>query len=271
MGDPPNLIIGTNAGFSFIDFIINMGPLVLINMVVFLITMVLCFRKNFNVSRSLKAKVMDMDAKRAIKDKVLLKKSLAVFILVILGFLTNTVTHIGLAVISISGAATLVLLAKKDPEHVYSEVEWTTLFFFAGLFIIVDGLAATGIIGMIGFEIVNITGGVPETISMFTVALSTVLAPVLGSMTYTISFSKVLTEISSHLSGDVSPMWWALSMGACFGGNMTLLGSAANVVGSSMAAKAGRPISFVKFFKYGFFIALQSAILSIIYLKLRYF
>lgn len=271
VGDPPNLIIGAKAGFGFNEFLINMGPLVLINMVVFLITMYFFFRKKMEVSRLLRAKIKELDADRVIKDKVLLKKSLIIFTLVMIGFLTNVVTHLGLAVISITGAILLVLVAKKDPEHVYSEVEWTTLFFFAGLFILIDGLAATGIISIAGEAIFKMTGGNIKYTALFTVISSTVFAPLLGAMPYTISFAKVLGELTNNIQGDTDPLWWALSMGACFGGNMTLLGSAANVVGANMAEKAGVSIKFMDFLKYGIIITSQSMILSLIYLTLRYF
>lgn len=271
VGDPPNLIIGTKAGLGFNDFLFNMGPLVFINMIVFIITMVFFFRKSLSVSRVLRAKVMEFDADRVIKDRVLLKKSLCIFGIVMLGFITNVFTHFGLAIISITGALLLVLIAKKDPEHIYSKVEWTTLFFFAGLFILVDGLAATGIISSAGQAIVKATGGNIKYTAMFTVVSSSLFAPLLGAMPYTISFAKVLGELATHLSGDTTPLWWALSMGACFGGNMTLLGSAANVVGASMAEKAGRPINFMQFFRYGFIVTLQSTVISLIYLSVRYF
>lgn len=271
VGDPPNLIIGAKAGFGFNDFLINMGPLVLINMVVFLITMYFFFRKKMEVSRVLRAKIKELDADRVIKDKVLLKKSLIIFTLVMIGFVTNVVTHLGLAVISITGAILLTLIAKKDPEHVYSEVEWTTLFFFAGLFILIDGLAATGIISRAGEAIFMATGGNIKYTALFTVISSTVFAPLLGAMPYTISFAKVLGELTNNIPGNTDPLWWALSMGACFGGNMTLLGSAANVVGANMAEKAGVPIKFMDFLKYGIIITTQSMILSLIYLMVRYF
>jgi len=271
VGDPPNLIIGAKAGFGFNDFLINMGPLVLINMVVFLITMYFFFRKKMEVSRVLRAKIKELDADRVIKDRVLLKKSLIIFTLVMIGFVTNVVTHLGLAVISITGAILLTLVAKKDPEHVYSEVEWTTLFFFAGLFILIDGLAATGIISRAGEAIFTATGGNIKYTALFTVISSTVFAPLLGAMPYTISFAKVLGELTNNIPGNTDPLWWALSMGACFGGNMTLLGSAANVVGANMAEKAGVPIKFMDFLKYGIIITTQSMILSLIYLMVRYF
>jgi len=271
IGDPPNLIIGTKSGLGFNAFLLNMGPIVIINMIFFLALMVFFFHKKLNVSKMKRAKIMEMDASRIIKDKVLLKKSIIVFILVIVGFLSNIITNIGLAVISISGATLLILITKKDPEEIYKKIEWSTLFFFAGLFILVDGLAATGLISDIGDFILYITNGDSKSTVILTVISSTIFAPIIGVVPYTISFTKVIGELIPQMGKDVAPLWWALSMGVCFGGNMTLVGAAANIVGTHIANKAGKKIGFFYFFKFGIIITFQSLILSIIYLLVRYF
>lgn len=271
IGDPPNLIIGAKSGLGFNDFLFNMGPLVVINMIFFLALMVIFFHKKLHVSKIKKAKIMEMDASRIIKDKVLLKKSIIVFILVMAGFLSNVVTNIGLAVISISGATLLILITKQDPEEIYKKIEWSTLFFFAGLFILVDGLAATGIISNVGDFILYITKGDSKLTVILTVISSTIFAPIIGVVPYTISFTKVIGELIPQMGENTAPLWWALSMGVCFGGNMTLIGAAANIVGVSIAKKAGKNIGFFQFFKFGVVITFQSLILSIIYLLVRYF
>ena len=271
IGDPPNLIIGTKSGLGFNDFLINMGPIVIINMIFFLAIMVIFYHKKLHVSRVRKAKIMEMDASRIIKDKVLLKKSIIVFILVMSGFISNVITDIGLAVISISGATILILITKKDPDEIYKKIEWSTLFFFAGLFILVDGLAATGLISDIGDFIFNVTNGDAKLTVILTVISSTIFAPIIGVVPYTISFTKIIGELIPQMGENTAPLWWALSMGVCFGGNMTLIGAAANIVGANIAKKAGKDIGFFHFFKFGAVITLQSLILSIIYLLVRYF
>ncbi len=271
IGDPPNLIIGAKSGLGFNDFLLNMGPIVIINMIFFLTLMVIFFHKKLKVSRLRKAKIMEMDASRIIKDKVLLKKSIIVFILVMLGFVSNVITDIGLAVISISGATLLILLTKKDPDEIYKKIEWSTLFFFAGLFILVDGLAATGLISDIGDFILNVTDGDAKLTVILTVISSTIFSPIIGVVPYTISFTKIIGELIPQMGENIAPLWWALSMGVCFGGNMTLIGAAANIVGASIAKKAGKDIGFFHFFKFGIIITFQSLVLSIIYLLVRYF
>lgn len=271
IGDPPNLIIGTKSGLGFNDFLLNMGPIVLINMIFFLSLMVVFFHKKLDVSRMRKVKIMEMDASRIIKDKILLKKSIVIFITVMSGFISNVVTDIGLAVISISGATILILITKKDPDEIYKKIEWSTLFFFAGLFILVDGLAATGLISDIGDFILYITNGNSKLTVILTVISSTIFAPIIGVVPYTISFTKIIGELIPQMGENTAPLWWALSMGVCFGGNMTLIGAAANIVGANIAKKAGKDIGFFHFFKFGVVITLQSLILSIIYLLVRYF
>ncbi len=270
IGDPPNLIIATLSGMGFNDFIINLMPVIIINTVVLLGSTALFFKKRLVVSRELKASIMELDLKRTIKDKKLLKQSLGVFIVVILGFVTNSITNIGLAVIAIFGAAVLVFLSGKKPEEIFVKVEWDTLFFFGGLFILVEGVENLGVIKTLGEHIIRITEGSLEMTSSLILILSTILSPIIGSIPHTLSFGKIIAEILPGYTGNTEVLWWALSLGACLGGNMTIVGAAANIVGSSVAKKVGIEISFKEFFKWGLIVVLQSTILSLIYIYIRY-
>lgn len=270
IGDPPNLIIGSMAGLKFNDFIYNLAPLVIINLAVLIFTMVLIFKDQMDVTRVSKAKIMEMEAERVIKDKPLLVKSMVVFTLVIAGFLTHTATGLGLATISMMGAGMLILVSKKSPEDIFNHVEWPTIFFLSGLFVLVDGIENIGVIEKIGEHVVNLTNGNLSFTAVLTLWFSSILSPFMGAVPYTISFSKVITEISPTFVGDTSVLWWSLSLGACLGGNMTIVGAAANVVGAGIASKSGNPITFKEFFKYGSLVVLQSAVLSTIYILFRY-
>lgn len=270
IGDPPNLIIATLSGMGFNDFIINLMPVIIINTVVLLGSTALFFKKRLVVSRELKASIMELDLKRTIKDKKLLKQSLGVFIVVILGFVTNSITNIGLAVIAIFGAAVLVFLSGKKPEEIFVKVEWDTLFFFGGLFILVEGVENLGVIKTLGEHIIRITEGSLEMTSSLILILSTILSPIIGSIPHTLSFGKIIAEILPGYTGNTEVLWWALSLGACLGGNMTIVGAAANIVGSSVSKKVGIEISFKEFFKWGLIVVLQSTILSLIYIYIRY-
>lgn len=270
IGDPPNLIIATLSGMGFNDFIINLMPVIIINTVVLLGSTAFFFKKRLVVSRELKASIMELDLKRTIKDKKLLKQSLGVFIFVIFGFITNSITNIGLAVIAVFGAAVLVFLSRKKPEEIFAKVEWDTLFFFGGLFILVEGVENLGIIKTLGEHIIRITEGNLEMTSSLILVLSTILSPIIGAIPHTLSFGKIIAEILPGYTGNTEVLWWALSLGACLGGNMTIVGAAANIVGSSVAKKVGIEISFKEFFKWGLIVVLQSTVLSLIYIYIRY-
>ena len=270
IGDPPNLIIASLSGMGFNDFIINLMPIIIINTVVLLGSAALFFKKRMIVSRELRASIMELDLKRTIKDKKLLVQSTTIFAIVIFGFLTNSITNIGLCIIAVLGASILVFISKKSPEEVLAKVEWDTLFFFGGLFVLVEGIENLGIIKQLGKHILMITEGNLKLTSSLVLVLSTILSPIIGSIPHTLSFGKIIAEILSGYQGNTEVLWWALSLGACLGGNMTIVGAAANIVGSSVAKKVGIEISFKEFFKWGSIVVAQSTILSLIYIYARY-
>lgn len=270
IGDPPNLIIASLSGLDFNSFIFNLTPFIIINMVVLLISAVLYLRNKLQVSNELKAGIMELSLDRTITNKKLLIQSIIVFSLVILGFLTNSFTHFGLSIIAITGAAILIFLSKKKTEEVFAKVEWDTLFFFGGLFVLVDGIENLGIISKLAEYLIYFTEGNLKFTSGLILLLSTILSPIVGSIPHTLSFGKILLEIIPNFQGDTQVLWWSLSLGACLGGNMTIVGAAANIVGASVAKKGGIEISFMEFFKWGTIVVVQSTILSLIYVYLRY-
>lgn len=270
IGDPPNLIIASLGGIYFNEFILNLLPVILINIFIILGVIVLFFRKKLYVSRELKKSIMELDVSRTIKDKKLLIKSVIIFFIVIIGFLTNIFSEIGLAVISILGAFTLVLISKKKPEDVLSKIEWEMIFFFGGLFVLVQGIEELGIVEMIGERVVILTQGNLKLTSSFVLILSTIFSPILGAIPNTLSLGKIILDILPNYSGNTKILWWALSLGACLGGNMTMVGTAANMVGVTVAKKVGIEITFKEFFKLGSGIVLETTVVSLIYLYLRY-
>ena len=222
------------------------------------------------IKKYLKAGIMELSLERTITNKKLLIQSIVIFSLVILGFLSNSFTHIGLAIIAILGAAVLIFLSKKKPEEIFAKVEWDTLFFFGGLFVLVDGIENLGIISKLSEYLIYFTNGHLKFTSSLILIISTILSPIVGSIPHTLSFGKILLEITPNFSGDTQVLWWALSLGACLGGNMTIVGAAANIVGASVAKKGGIEISFMEFLKWGTIVVAQSTILSLIYIYLRY-
>lgn len=270
IGDPPNLIIASLSKLTFNDFIINLMPIIIINTIVLLVTVAWYFKKDLVVSRELKAGIMELDLSRTIKDKKLLTQSIIIFSIVVLGFLTNGITRFGLSIIAVLGAMILIFLSKKNPEEVFAKLEWDTLFFFAGLFVLVEGIENLGVIAKISEYILHITNGNLKLTSSIILILSTILSPIIGSIPHTLSFGKIIVDIVPGFSGHTDVLWWSLALGACLGGNMTIVGAAANIVGTSVSKKVGIEISFKEFFKYGLIVVLQSTILSLIYILVRY-
>lgn len=270
IGDPPNLIIASLSGLDFNDFIINLGPIIVINMAVLLGSAVWYFKDKLQVSNELKAGIMELSLERTIKDKKLLIQSLTVFLVVIIGFLTNAVSEFGLAIIAILGASLLLFLSKKKPDEIFSKIEWDTLFFFGGLFILVEGLENLGIIAKLSEFLLVLTNKNVHIASPLILIMSTILSPIIGSIPHALSFGKILVGIIGEFHGNTQSLWWALTLGACLGGNMTIVGAAANIVGAAVAKKGGIEITFMEFFKWGLIVVGESTILSLIYLYVRY-
>ncbi|TDT69728.1 putative tyrosine transporter P-protein [Hypnocyclicus thermotrophus] len=280
IGDPPNILIGTAAKLNFNEFMFNMGPLVIINIILLIIISWFLFGKKMKVSRDLKAKIMDIDPNKALKDKNILWKSALVMFFVILGFVTHTFTHIGIAVIALAGAVILMILINKEPEEVFKTVEWKTLFFFIGLFMLVEGVVEIGIIKILAEKLLEMTKNDVKITSILILWLSGIVSGVIDNIPYTTTLIPMIQKemipsiMKSHPELTKKTieyaLWWALSTGACFGGNATIVGASANVVATGIAAKSGRKINFFEFLKYGILITLITIIVSTIYIYVRY-
>lgn len=272
IGDPPNLIIGSAANISFLKFLVNIGPIIVINLIIFSLIAIFLFRKKLNVTYERKARIMEFDESKSLEDKFLLIKSIIVLILVILGFLLHGLLHLEAATISLFGAGILMLLAgKEEVEKFFHEVEWTTIFFFIGLFIIVAGLVETGIIKTLAEFILKLTKGNLKFTTFLIIWFSGIFSAIVDNIPYVATMIPLIKNIGLKLGeANIMPIWWALSLGACLGGNGTLIGASANVVSCGLAAKSGYKISFFEFTKYGILFTVVSLILSTIYLFLFY-
>lgn len=271
IGDPTQLIIGSEGKLGFNDFLMNTAPLSLIALAFLIITVYFLYRKELIVSNELKARIMELDPSRTLKDVKLLKKALIVFGIVILGFILNNFINKGLAVISLSGAVVLMIIAKKTPHDAFKAVEWDTLFFFIGLFIMVKGLENIKIIEYVGEELVKLTEGRFRLASLLLMWISALFASILGNVATATTFSQIVHFLEPHFYGmNTQALWWSLSFGACLGGNLTILGAATNVVAVSVGDKSGLKIGFVQFMKFSGIIVLESLLLASIYIWVRY-
>lgn len=269
IGDPPNIIIGSAAGFTFMDFINELTLIVVIIMLVVMVLMVFWFRKFLHATEENMSKVANMDNSKTITDKALMIRSLLVLFLVILGFVTHDITHIQTCVCAMAGASILLLFEK--PHEILHDVEWNTIFFFIGLFIIIGGFEAAGGIELMAKWLLDVTQG-SQTIATHVILWgSGILSGIIDNIPYTATMSPMLVEITSSQGMSFAyPLWWALSLGACLGGNMTIIGAAANVIVSESSAAAGHPIKFMEFLKYGVVVVIISLALSTVYLSLRF-
>ena len=269
IGDPPNIIIGSAGGLSFIDFIKELTPVILVIMCVVLTVLAFIFRKKLHASQDKMDEVAKIDNSHTITDKALMIRSTLILALVILGFMLHDVTHIETCVVAMLGASILLIFEK--PNEILQDVEWNTRFFFIGLFIIIGGLEASGGIKLMAEWILKVTQGSQAATSMIILWASGVISGIIDNIPYTATMAPMLVEIEKTMGATYAyPLWWALSLGACLGGNMTIIGAAANVIVSENAAKSGHPISFMRFLKYGVGVVAISLTISTVYIYFRF-
>ena len=269
IGDPPNIIIGSAAGLSFMDFVQELTPIIAVIFLVIVVLMTFVFRKQLVTTPEKMAAVANLDNSKTITDFPLMIRSAIVLALVILGFVLHDITHIETCVTAMLGASFLLLFEK--PTGILKEVEWNTIFFFIGLFIIIGGLEASGGIALMAKWILNVTQGSQEATAMIILWASGFISGIIDNIPYTATMTPMLLEIENVMGHDYTyPLWWCLSLGACLGGNMTIIGAAANVIVSETSAHHGHPIQFMKFLKYGFITMIMSLALSAAYIYLRF-
>ena len=271
IGDPPNIIIGAKAGLSFMDFVNELTGVIA---VIFLITvgiLIFLFRKGLKATKEKMEHIANLDNSKTIVDKNLMIRSMATLALVILGFVTHDVTGIPAYAFAVAGASFLLLFEK--PKEIYRDVEWLTIFFFIGLFIIIGGFEANGGIGFLADKLIQLTHGSLQVATMFILWGSGILSGIIDNIPYTATMAPLIAQVQHTLpyaGPGHHPLWWALSLGACLGGNLTIIGAAANVIVSETATTKGHPISFMRFMKYGALATFVSLTISSIYLYIRY-
>ncbi len=272
IGDPPNIMIGSAAKLGFMEFIVNMGPLVIILMFVHIFLILKFFKKDLEVSMERRARIMDFDENASIKDRVLLIKSLAVLFVVLVFFMLHGVTHMEPSTVALGGAAILMLLAGgEDVEEFFHEVEWSTIFFFIGLFIMVGGLVVLGAIEFLATKYLALTKGNILITAESIIWVSGFLSAFLDNIPYVATMIPLVHHLSAELGANqIEPVWWSLAIGACLGGNGTLIGASANVVSAGISGRSGFKISFIEFTKYGMIVMVITLAVSSVYVYLRY-
>ena len=270
IGDPPNIMIGSATGLGFVDFLVNLTPVVIVISFVVLFLLKLIYKDFLKAKDENKQKIMKMDETITIKDTLLLKKSLIVLFITILGFMVHAQFHLESATVALGGAALLLVISKIDPEEILFEVEWTTIFFFMGLFILVGSLVEVGVIDNLAKKMLELTKGNLFVTTLTILWVSAIASAFLDNIPFVATMIPLIKAMTASGQLDANPLWWALALGACLGGNGTIIGASANVIVTGIMAKEGRPVSFMSFMRIGFPMMIVSIIISTIYLILFY-
>lgn len=271
IGDPPNIMIGSEAGIGFMDFITNLSPIIFVIFTVTMIIFKVLYGEKLKVTEKNKKKVMAFDEKKAIQDLPLLKKSIFVLIIVVLGFFFHEELDYPSGLVALSGAVLLVLLSKVTIEETLENIEWPTIFFFVGLFVIVGGLEETGVIELMASKVLELTNGNLMLTGIVILWMSALISAFLDNIPFVAALIPLIQHIGATGQMDITPLWWAVSLGACLGGNGTLIGASANVIVAGLAEKQGHKISYGRYIKTGFPMMIVSVFISMIYLIIFYF
>jgi len=268
IGDPPNIIIAGATDLSFNQFIVNLAPIVAVTFVVVMGGLYLYYRRQIEIDEANRALVMELDANASIRDWDELKRTGPVLIATVLFFFAHQALHIEPATVALTGAAVALLVTRIDLEQALSKIEWPTLFFFVALFVMVGALEATGAIGEVADAVKDLTGGDRTAELLGIVWISGIGSAIVDNIPFTTAMIPVVDELQSE-SADHA-YWWALSLGACFGGNATIIAAAANVAAAGLTERAGRPIGFIAFLRVGIPVTVVSLAIASFYVAVRY-
>jgi Na+/H+ antiporter NhaD/arsenite permease-like protein len=282
IGDPPNILIGSAVGLSFMDFVYALAPLCVVVLALNCVAIHLVWGRKLQAAPEARARVMALDHKAAITDPRLMKQSVSVIVLVVLAFAAARFIHLEAGTIALFGAAILLLLdnlgrsAEAQHEHLvesFNEVEWITIFFFVGLFIVVAGVERAGLLHLLADALVGATGGDMKSLALAILWASAVLSAIIDNIPFVATMIPLIKSMAPALGGDqaILPLWWALSLGACFGGNGTLIGASANLTVAGIGERAGVPFRFLTFMKVAFPLMLMSIAVSHVYLLWMFF
>jgi Na+/H+ antiporter NhaD/arsenite permease-like protein len=269
IGDPPNILIGSAAGLDFGAFLLNLAPVVILILIAFLGIMWLAFGRNMEDDADRLDILAAVDPASAITDRPLMIRALVALVLTLVGFLFNSVLGLEAATIALLGATVLMFVGPLDPHDALRDIEWNTLFFFVGLFMLIEAVVHVGIVGGIADSLAEAAGGNLSVATMGILWFSALASAIVDNIPYTATAIPIVQHLADT-GLKAEPMWWALALGACLGGNLTVVGASANIVVANLAARDGHPITFMQFFRYGLGVVGASLAISTVYLYVRY-
>jgi len=281
IGDPPNIMIGSAVGLSFNDFLLNLGPIVMVILLATLIAFYFLWGKELETTDDARRRVMQFRERDAITDVRLLKQSLTILLLVVTGFVFAHPLRLEPATISMFGAGLLLLLTNigraaeeqtEDVHHSFGEVEWVTIFFFVGLFIVVSGIEHAGLLETLANLVIGLTGGDMTITAIAIIWVSAIASAVVDNIPFVATMIPMIKSMAPTFGGaeNLMPLWWSLALGACLGGNGSLIGASANLIVAGFAERAGHRIRFLPFMAMAFPLMLLSIVISTLYVYLRY-
>jgi Na+/H+ antiporter NhaD/arsenite permease-like protein len=269
IGDPPNILIGSAAGLDFVDFAVNLGPVTLVVFATFAAIMVVAFRNHLQVPDGRREAALEATESVTIHDRPLLMRVSVIAGLTLVGFVLQPFIGLQAATVALLGASAVMLVGRLDPHDMFRAVDWSTVFFFVGLFVLVEGVVHVGIVGSLAQMVAQATGRDVGLASMGVLWFSAIASAVVDNVPFTATAIPVVDQL---ITGGLpaQPLWWSLALGACLGGNLTILGASANIVVASLARRDGHPIGFFVFLRYGAVVVLASLVISSAYVWLRY-
>jgi Na+/H+ antiporter NhaD/arsenite permease-like protein len=267
IGDPPNILIAGHTGLSFLSFIANLAPIVVITLLVVVPLLFLAYRDRLRIAPEARDRVMELEARRSITDHDELRRTLPILLATVAAFFVHKALHLEPATVALTGATVMLLVSRQPMEKALAGIEWPTLFFFMGLFVMVGALEERGAIQGIADGIASLTSGDRSAELLGILWVSGIASGVVDNIPFTATMIPVVEQLGGHQD---PAYWWALALGACFGGNATVIAAAANVAAAGMSSRAGRPIGFMPFLKAGIPVTLASLVLATAYVALRY-
>ena len=271
IGDPPNIMIGSAVGLDFNAFLVHLTPVIFIVLIVTIALLLLIYRKDLHVADENRQAILQLNFKEEIKDWQLLKKSLIVLGITIVAFIFHGMLHLESATIAFTGAILLMLVSREEPEDILLHIEWPTIFFFVGLFVLVGGLKATGVIGELAHWTLTVTHGDLLQTTLIVLWVSAIASAFIDNIPFVATMIPLILEMGQLSGMTLDPLWWSLALGACLGGNGTLIGASANVIVAGIAEKNGISLTFNHYLKIAFPLMIVSIIIAHIYLYWRYF
>ncbi|MFH1798272.1 MAG: ArsB/NhaD family transporter [Candidatus Omnitrophota bacterium] len=284
IGDPPNIIIGSQAGLSFNDFLVHLGPVIVIIFSVFSLTVYFLFRKRWKIDDTIKMRVIEAIPRLAIVNKANMIRALAVLGVVFIGFFTHTLTNLKPGIIALCGGAVMMLFCRAEVDKIFKKIEWDVIFFFIGLFMLIAALEYNGVIEFAAGGLIKLAGNNFFLLCALILCGSALFSSIMDNIPFVITMVPMIKTLVLKIAviqgiGEpalvhnlvAQPLWWSLALGACLGGNGTMIGASANVIAAKISVRNKCPITFGRFFKYGFPFMLQSLVISLIYIWVRYF